>query len=42
VARQRSPEAQARAQETVRELAALSLRLHAALVQAGLRNALGG
>lgn len=42
VARQRGPEAQARAQETVRELAALSVRLHAVLVQAGLRNALGG
>lgn len=42
VARQRSPEAHARAQETVRELAALSLRLHAALVQVGLRNSVGG
>lgn len=40
--RQRAPEAQARAQETVRELAALSVRLHAALVQAGLRATLGG
>jgi DNA-binding transcriptional MerR regulator len=40
--RQRGSEAQARAQETVRELAALSVRLHAALVQAGLRSALGG
>ncbi len=40
--RQRGPEAQARAQETVRELAALSVRLHAALVQAGLRSTLGG
>lgn len=37
LARQRSPEARARAAETMRELAALSLRLHAALVQAGLR-----
>ncbi|MGA8113168.1 MAG: MerR family transcriptional regulator [Actinocatenispora sp.] len=37
LARQRNPEARARAAETVRELAALSLRLHAALVQAGLR-----
>jgi DNA-binding transcriptional MerR regulator len=42
VARQRGPEAQVRAQETVRELAALSLRLHAVLVQAGLRSTLGG
>ncbi len=40
--RQRGAEAQARAQETVRELAALSVRLHAALVQAGLRSTLGG
>lgn len=42
LARQRGPEARARAEETVRELAALSLRLHAALVQAGLRDGLGG
>lgn len=42
VARQRGPEAKARAEETVRELAALSLRLHTALVQARLRGALGG
>jgi DNA-binding transcriptional MerR regulator len=40
--RQRNPEAKARAAETVRELAALSVRLHAALVQTGLRSALGG
>jgi DNA-binding transcriptional MerR regulator len=40
--RQRNPEAKARATETVRELAALSVRLHAALVQAGLRSVLGG
>jgi hypothetical protein len=40
--RQRGAEAQARAQETVRELAALSVQLHAALVQAGLRSTLGG
>jgi DNA-binding transcriptional MerR regulator len=40
--RQRGADAQARAQETVRELAALSVRLHAALVQAGLRSTLGG
>jgi DNA-binding transcriptional MerR regulator len=42
VVRQRGPEAKARAEETVRELAALSLRLHTALVQARLRGALGG
>ena len=41
LARQRGPEARARAQETVRELAALSVRLHSALVQAGLRTTLG-
>jgi DNA-binding transcriptional MerR regulator len=40
--RQRNPEARARAEETVRELAALSVRLHAALVKAGLRAELGG
>jgi DNA-binding transcriptional MerR regulator len=40
--RQRSPEARARAQEVARELAALSVRLHAALVKAGLRPQLGG
>jgi DNA-binding transcriptional MerR regulator len=37
VARQRGSEAKVRAEETVRELAALSVRLHAALVQIGLR-----
>lgn len=42
VVRQRGPEAKARAEETVRELAALSLRLHTALVQTRLRGALGG
>ncbi|SHN47467.1 MerR family transcriptional regulator [Cryptosporangium aurantiacum] len=42
VARQRGPEAKARAEEIVRELAALSLRLHTALVQARLRGSLGG
>ena len=36
MARQRGADAQARAQETVRELAALSVRLHAALVKAQL------
>jgi DNA-binding transcriptional MerR regulator len=35
--RQRNPEAKARAEETTRELAALSIRLHSALVRAGLR-----
>lgn len=42
LARQRNPQARAAAAETVRELAALSLRLHAALVQAGLRGSVGG
>lgn len=40
--RQRGGEARARAEETVRELAALSVRLHAALVQIGLREVVGG
>jgi DNA-binding transcriptional MerR regulator len=40
--RQRDPEARARAEEVVRELAALSVRLHATLVKAGLRAELGG
>jgi DNA-binding transcriptional MerR regulator len=40
--RQRGSEAKARAEETVRELAALSVRLHAALVQIGLREVIGG
>jgi hypothetical protein len=35
--RQRNPEAKARADEVARELAALSVRLHATLVKAGLR-----
>ena len=35
--RQRNPEARARAEEVARELAALSVRLHASLVKAGLR-----
>ena len=38
LAKQRNAEAKARAEETVRELAALSVRLHAALVQIGLRD----
>jgi DNA-binding transcriptional MerR regulator len=40
--RQRNPEARGRAQEVARELAALSVRLHAALVKAGLRPQIGG
>jgi DNA-binding transcriptional MerR regulator len=36
LARQRSPDARARADEAIRELAALSVRLHAALVKSGL------
>ena len=40
--RQRNPEARGRADEAVRELAALSVRLHASLVRAGLRAELGG
>jgi hypothetical protein len=42
MARQRGSDAKARAEETVRELAALSVRLHAALVQIGLREIVGG
>ena len=42
MSRQRSNESRARAEETVRELAALSVQLHAALVQIGLREVLGG
>jgi DNA-binding transcriptional MerR regulator len=42
ISRQRGSEAKARAEETVRELAALSVRLHAALVQIGLREVIGG
>lgn len=41
LARQNDPAAQARAAETARELTALSQRLHAALVRAGLRETLG-
>jgi DNA-binding transcriptional MerR regulator len=40
VMRQRSPGAHARAAETAREIASLSLKLHAALVSTGLRSAL--
>jgi DNA-binding transcriptional MerR regulator len=39
--RQRDPDARARADEVVRELAMLSVRLHALLVRTGLRSALG-
>jgi hypothetical protein len=35
--RQRNPEARQRADEAVRELAALSVKLHSTLVRAGLR-----
>ena len=42
MSRQRSSEAKVRAEETVRELAALSVRLHAALVQIGLREIVSG
>jgi DNA-binding transcriptional MerR regulator len=41
LARQSTPAARARAAETVKELAALSQQLHAALVRAGLRDTLG-
>ncbi|MFN2561510.1 MAG: MerR family transcriptional regulator [Jatrophihabitans sp.] len=41
MSRQRGSEAKGRAEETVRELAALSVRLHAALVQIGLREVVG-
>jgi DNA-binding transcriptional MerR regulator len=40
--RQRSADARVRAEETVRELAAASVRLHAALVQIGLRELISG
>lgn len=38
--RQKTPEARGRAEETIRELAALSVRLHAALVRTGLHREL--
>jgi DNA-binding transcriptional MerR regulator len=41
MSRQRGSEAKARAEETARELAALSVRLHAVLVQIGLRAVIG-
>jgi hypothetical protein len=40
--RAHDPAAQARAEATGRELAALSVTLHTLLVKAGLRGALGG
>lgn len=39
--RQRSSDGRARAEETLRELASLSVRLHATLVQIGLRDIVG-
>ena len=39
--RQRSPQARARAEEVAREMGALSLRLHTALVRARLRDVTG-
>jgi DNA-binding transcriptional MerR regulator len=39
--RQRSPDARARAEEVAREMGALSLRLHTALVRARLRDVVG-
>ena len=42
MAKQRNTDARSRAQDTVRELAALSIQLHAALVRAGLREFTGG
>ena len=42
LAKQRNSEARARAQDTIRELAALSVALHAALVRAGLRDTVSG
>jgi DNA-binding transcriptional MerR regulator len=41
MSRQRDPDARARAGEVVRELAVLSLRLHALLVRIGLRGVIG-
>jgi DNA-binding transcriptional MerR regulator len=41
LSRQRSGEGRAKAEEAVRELAALSVRLHTALVQIGLRQIVG-
>ncbi len=41
MSRHRNTEARSRAQDTIRELAALSVQLHAALVRAGLRDVTG-
>ncbi|HET9253707.1 MAG TPA: MerR family transcriptional regulator [Pseudonocardiaceae bacterium] len=41
VSRQRDPDSRARAEELVRELAVLSVRLHALLVKIGLRGVIG-
>jgi DNA-binding transcriptional MerR regulator len=41
ISHHRGGEARVRAEETIRELAALSVRLHAALVQIGLREVIG-
>lgn len=42
LARHRGPDARTRAEETVQQLAALSVQLHAALVRAGIRDSLRG
>lgn len=42
VSRRHDPDAQAKADEVVRELAVLSVRMHALLVKTGLRGAIGG
>lgn len=42
VSRRRDPDAQAKADEVVRELAVLSVRMHALLVKTGLRGAISG
>ncbi|HLY34597.1 MAG TPA: MerR family transcriptional regulator [Jatrophihabitantaceae bacterium] len=41
ISKQKSSESRVRAEETIRELAAASVRLHAALVQIGLRELIG-
>jgi hypothetical protein len=38
--RQRDPDGQQRAEDAIRQLAALSVRLHSSLVKAGLSNEL--
>jgi hypothetical protein len=40
--RQRSPGAHGRAEDTAREIAALTLRLHNVLISTGLRDTLNG